>query len=70
MIQGEVCDRAVSLGVPTILSSRDVVVLVSGAHKRPALRAALHGPITPDVPASVLQRHPNCLVLADTAAAP
>jgi glucosamine-6-phosphate deaminase len=69
VIQGPVCARAVTLGVQTILAAREVVVLVSGAAKRDALRAAVHGPVTPDVPASVLQRHPNCVVLADAAAA-
>jgi glucosamine-6-phosphate deaminase len=70
VIQGEVCDRAVTLGVQTIMSAREVVMLVSGAAKRDALRAALHGPVTPDVPASILQHHPSCLILADAAAAP
>lgn len=68
VIQGEVCDRAVTLGVQTILAAREVVVLVSGPAKRRALRAAVHGPVTPDVPASILQRHPRCVVLADRAA--
>jgi glucosamine-6-phosphate deaminase len=70
VIQGDVCDRAVTLGVTTILAAREVVLLVSGAGKRAALKAAVHGPITREVPASVLQRHPNCAVLADEAAAP
>lgn len=69
VIQGEVCARAVSLGIRTILAAHEVVVLVSGASKRAPLHAALRGPITPDVPASVLQQHPNCVVLADAAAA-
>ena len=68
VIQGEVCAQAVSLGIRTILSAREVVVLVSGGAKRTPLRAALHGPVTPDVPASILQRHQNCVVLADEAA--
>jgi glucosamine-6-phosphate deaminase len=68
--QGAVCDRAVTLGVQTIMAAREVVLLVSGAAKRAPLTAALHGPITPNVPASILQLHPNCLVLADAAAAP
>jgi glucosamine-6-phosphate deaminase len=68
VIQGEVCERAVTLGIHTILNAREVVMLVSGQAKRAALRATLHGPITPDAPASILQLHPNCLVLADAAA--
>ena len=68
--QGKVSDTAVTLGVRTILEAREVVLLVSGATKRRALHAMLHGPITPDVPASILQRHANCVVLADQAAIP
>ena len=70
VIQGAVCDRAVTLGPATILAAREVVVLVSGAHKRAALRKLLEGPITPDVPASILRRHANCTILADRAAQP
>jgi glucosamine-6-phosphate deaminase len=66
---GPVCDEAVTLGLSTILAAREVVVLVSGAGKREALRRAVAGPVTPDVPASVLQRHPRCTVLADREAA-
>jgi glucosamine-6-phosphate deaminase len=64
VIQGPVSSRAVTLGLSTILDAREVVVLVDGAHKRAALRAMLEGPVTPDVPASILQRHPRCTVLA------
>ena len=70
VVQGEVCDRAVTLGLGTIMAAREVVVLVSGAHKRGALAAALQGPVTPAVPGSVLQRHAACIVLADRDAAP
>lgn len=64
VIQGPVSPRAVTLGLRTILAAREVVVLVDGAHKRAAMRAMLEGPVTPTVPASVLQRHPRCTVLA------
>jgi glucosamine-6-phosphate deaminase len=70
VIQGEVCDRAVTLGLGTIMDAREVVVLVSGAAKREALARMLDGPVTPAVPASLLQRHPRCVVLADRAARP
>jgi glucosamine-6-phosphate deaminase len=69
VIQGPVCEQAVTLGIATILAAREVVMLVAGAAKRAPLHAMLHGPITPEVPASILQRHPRCLVLADSAAA-
>ena len=63
MIQGAVSPRAVTLGLETILDAREVVVLVDGTHKGPALAAMLDGPVTPAVPASVLRRHPRCTVL-------
>lgn len=64
VIQGAVSPRAVTLGLATILEASEVVVLVGGAHKRAPLDAMLRGPVTPDVPASILQRHPRCTVLA------
>ncbi|MBI4247192.1 MAG: glucosamine-6-phosphate deaminase [Candidatus Rokubacteria bacterium] len=70
VLQGQVSDRAVTLGLATILEAREVVLLVSGALKREPLRQALAGPVTPELPASILQRHPRCTILADRAAAP
>ncbi|MBI2153559.1 MAG: glucosamine-6-phosphate deaminase [Candidatus Rokubacteria bacterium] len=67
VIQGAVSNRAVTLGIATILEAREVVVLVSGAGKREPLAKMLDGPITPDVPASALKMHPRCVVLADEA---
>lgn len=70
VIQGAVSDRAVTLGLATILSAREVVVLVSGAAKREPLARLLDGPVTPDVPASLLRRHASCTILADSEARP
>jgi len=61
-------DRAVTLGLGTLAEAREVVVLVSGAAKADVLHRALTGPVTPDCPASVLQRWPRAVVLADRAA--
>ena len=68
VIQGAVCDRAVTLGIATLLEAREVVVLVNGPGKREPLAKMLDGPITPNVPASALRRHPRCVILADEAA--
>jgi glucosamine-6-phosphate deaminase len=70
VVQGEICERAVTLGLATIMAAREVIVLVSGEAKRAPLAHMLDGPVTPDVPASVLRTHPRCLVLADRAARP
>ena len=67
---GAGCDRAVTLGVATILDAREVVVLVSGAGKRAPLGRMLDGEVTPQLPASALRAHPACTVLADREARP
>jgi glucosamine-6-phosphate deaminase len=68
VIQGAVCDRAVTLGIATILEAREIVILVSGTAKREPLACLLGGPETPAAPASFLRRHPRLTVLADRAA--
>jgi len=68
--QGEVCERAVTLGLATIMAAREVIVLVSGEAKRAPLARMLDGSVTPEVPASVLRTHPRCLVITDRAARP
>jgi len=67
---GAVSDRAVTLGLATVLASREVVVLVSGHAKRRAMAQFLEGPVTPEVPATSLRRHPRCTILADRDASP
>jgi len=59
----------VTLGLRPLLEAGEVWLLVTGAHKREILNAALHGPIAPEVPASFLRRHPSFKVFADASAA-
>jgi glucosamine-6-phosphate deaminase len=61
--------RGVTLGLGTILDAREIVLLAFGAHKAPAIAAALEGPISPACPASVLRRHPRVTAVIDRAAA-
>jgi glucosamine-6-phosphate deaminase len=61
--------RAITQGLATICSARSIVLLAKGSQKAVPLKAALQGPVTPDVPASVLQQHPDVTVIADSAAA-
>lgn len=58
-----------TLGIKNIMQSRKIVLAANGAHKARIIAAALKGPITPDVPASVLQLHADCEVVLDPAAA-
>lgn len=55
--EDDVPHQAVTQGIATILSARRLMVLASGTDKAPAVAAALDGPRTEDVPASVLRDH-------------
>jgi hypothetical protein len=61
--------HAITQGLGTILEAGHLVLLALGAAKAEAVAAALTGPVTPDCPASVVQRHPHVTVVLDAAAA-
>ncbi len=61
--------EALSMGVGTIMRSRAIVLIATGAGKAEAMAAALEGPLTTRMPASLLQLHPNVDVYLDHAAA-
>lgn len=58
----------VTLGMRPLLDARAIWLLVTGTHKREILGRALHDPVGPDVPATLLRRHPACTVYADVSA--
>ena len=60
--------QAITMGVGTIMAAKKLVLVVSGADKADALQKCLQGPITPSVPGSVLQLHPDVTVVCDEAA--
>ena len=64
----EVPRHALSMGIKNIMSARKILMVVNGEAKAEALCRAVAGPVTPDVPASVLQLHPDVTVVADSAA--
>ncbi len=61
----DVPTKAYTMGIGTIMQARKIVLVASGTDKAEALAAALCGPITPQVPASILQLHPDVHVFAD-----
>ena len=61
--------RAISMGVGNIMNARMVVLVATGASKAEAVYHTVRGPVTPRVPASVLQLHPCSVILADREAA-
>ena len=60
--------QAYTMGVQTIMYARSILVIANGADKADAVWAMCFGPVTPQVPASILQLHTNCTVIADEAA--
>lgn len=58
-----------TLGVRTIMHARKICLIAKGGHKADMVRQMLKGPVTEDIPASVLQLHPNCEFLLDADAA-
>ena len=60
---------AITMGVGTIMEARQCLLLASGESKAAAIANAVEGPITAEVPASVLQMHPRTIVVIDEAAA-
>lgn len=60
--------QAYTMGIGTIMQAKKILLIVSGEDKADILYQSLCGPITPHVPASILQLHNNVLVVADKAA--
>lgn len=64
----DVPKQAYTMGIQTIMKAKKILLLVSGEDKAAILRNALCGPVTPQVPASILQLHNDVIVVADEAA--
>jgi glucosamine-6-phosphate deaminase len=65
----EVPQSAISMSVRQILKSREIICVVPDARKAAPVKAALEGPITPDLPASALREHGNVTMYLDAASA-
>jgi len=65
----EVPRSAISMSIRQILKSREIICVVPDQRKAAPVKAALEGPITPDVPASALREHENVTLYLDSASA-
>lgn len=61
----EVPREAYTMGIKPIMQAKRVVMIASGANKAEILKQAFLGPITPKIPASILQLHPDFILVAD-----
>lgn len=60
--------QAYTMGVQTIMYARMILMIASGENKAQAVHDMIYGPVTPACPASILQLHHHCIVIADEAA--
>ncbi|MDY6985181.1 MAG: glucosamine-6-phosphate deaminase [Candidatus Thermoplasmatota archaeon] len=65
----EVPRRAITMGIKTIMNAREVLLLASGKEKAGAIKKAVIGETTEELPASALQRHKRCTFIIDSDAA-
>ena len=60
--------HAITMGIATIMKAKKVLLVANGANKADAVAAMVNGPVDPVCPASVLQNHPDVVVIVDEAA--
>ncbi|MBE5784344.1 MAG: glucosamine-6-phosphate deaminase [Clostridiales bacterium] len=63
--EAEVPRRAVTIGMGAIMKAKKVLLIASGEGKKDAVRGMLYGPVTPKMPASVLQLHGDAEAIVD-----
>ena len=57
--------QAYTMGIKTIMQARKVLMVANGANKAEIIKKAFFGPVTPEVPASILQMHPDFILVGD-----
>lgn len=62
----EVPKRAITMGIKSIMQAKKIILIVNGTEKKEILHKALYGPVTPSVPASILQMHPDLTVVINS----
>jgi glucosamine-6-phosphate deaminase len=65
----DVPKQALSMGIRNIMHSKKIILMASGQNKAKAIRAMLKGPVTPELPASILQLHQDVTLIIDEEAA-
>lgn len=61
--EADVPRKAVTMGMMSIMQAKKVVLIANGTAKKEIVEKAFFGPITPSVPASILQLHPDLTVI-------
>lgn len=66
---GDVPTRALTMGIQSIMKSKKIILMAFGAAKADAVKGMIDGKVTEDLPASVLQKHDDVVVIIDEDAA-
>ena len=59
----DVPKRAITMGIKSIMQAKKIVLVANGADKEEIINKALYGPVTPVIPVSILQLHPDLTVI-------
>ncbi|MBP3891890.1 MAG: glucosamine-6-phosphate deaminase [Solobacterium sp.] len=65
----QVPTSAITMGLATIMRARKIILIATGENKADAIKGMIEGPLTTDCPASILQNHPDVVVVLDEEAA-
>ena len=57
------------MGIQNIMNAKEIVLIACGENKQAAVKGLIEGPVTTDLPASILQKHDHAVVIVDKAAA-
>ena len=61
----EVPTKAITMGIKSIMNAKKILLIANGQDKKEIIEKAIFGPITPEVPASILQLHPDLTVICN-----
>ncbi|MCF7866825.1 glucosamine-6-phosphate deaminase [Candidatus Woesearchaeota archaeon] len=67
--KNKVPTQALSMGISTIMNSKKILLMASGKNKAQAIKRMIEGSVSEDCPASILQRHPDAIIILDEDAA-
>ena len=61
--------HAITMGISNIMEAKKVLLIATGERKAEAVKGLVEGPVTEDLPASILQKHEDAIIIVDEAAA-
>lgn len=61
----DVPKQAISMGIGTIMKAKKIILMANGKGKAPIIYDTVFGPVTPQVPASILRFHPDAMIFVD-----